>query len=65
MEGMQPDECTPEVSWEVVWESDVNDEGVTRVLRRDQGDAISLAKHMTAHGFPSKVYRVEKTEVDF
>lgn len=65
MEGMQPDECTPEVSWEVAWKSNVNDEGVTRVPRRDQGDAIGLAKEMTANGFPSKVYRIEKTEVDF
>lgn len=64
MNGMQPDECTPEVSWEVRYISGKADEPIV-VQRRDQGAAIDFAKLHRKAGRETKLYRVEKTEVDF
>lgn len=65
MEGMQPDECTPEVGWEVRWPSPHMPGGLTVVPRRDQGMAIILATAQRNAGHKVKLYRVEKTEIDF
>lgn len=65
VEGMQPDECTPEVSWEVSWESKLGGIVFPSVERRDQGTAIALAREQRAAGFKTKLRRVEKTEIDF
>jgi hypothetical protein len=67
---MQPDECTPEVSWEVVWlpklpSFEAGMANQTRISRRDQGSAIRLASAQRKAGFETKLYRIEKTEVDF
>lgn len=67
---MQPDECTPEVSWEVVWlpklpSLEAAMANPTRITRRDQRIAIELATAQRAAGFETKLFRIEKTEVDF
>ena len=66
-EGTQPDECTPEVYWEVSWKSPVSESGVTRVLRRKQEHAYERAQQVRgANGFDQvKLHRVERTEMDF
>lgn len=64
MEGMQPDECTPEVSWEVRYFSDQTDEPIA-IARRKQDTAIDFAEFHRSAGRRVKLYRVEKTEVDF
>lgn len=64
MNGMQPDECTPTISWMVQWKSGQGGMSIP-VLRRDQGDAIELAKAQRFAGFETKLYRIEQTEVDF
>lgn len=65
MDGMQPDECTPEVSWEVRWPSEYAADGMTVIYRRDQAKAIETAKGARSLGRKAKLYRVERTEVDF
>lgn len=70
MNGMQPDECTPEVNWEVVWfpklpSLEAAMANPTTIIRRDQGKAIDLATAQRAAGFKTKLIRVERTEVDF
>lgn len=67
---MQPDECTPEVSWEVVWlprfrSLEAAMANQIRIIRRDQLKAIKIAKAQRAAGFETKLFRMEKTEVDF
>ena len=64
MEGMQPDECTPEVSWKVRWFSPVVKDWLSQT-RRLQIDAFELATKQRAAGFKTKLFRIEQTEVDF
>lgn len=61
----KPDGCTPEVSWEVCWPSAYAEGQITHVPRRDQGAAIDLAKRMKHFGADAKLYRIERTEIDF
>lgn len=66
MDGMQPDECTPEVGWEVRWHSPLMPGSEPVVMpRRNQIAAIELAREQKKRGFETKLYRVELTEVDF
>lgn len=60
MDGMQP-----EVSWEVCWPSDFGEDGMTRVQRRLEQRAKELAVNAKNLGLDAKLYRVEKTEIDF
>jgi hypothetical protein len=65
MEGMQPDESTQEVSWEVRWKSPMAADGTTVVVRRDKLVATVMARTQRQAGFETKLLRVEKTEIDF
>lgn len=64
MDGMQPDECTPEVAWMVQWKSKLGTMNPP-VIRRSQEDAYSLAKSQRDAGFETKLFRIEQTEMDF
>jgi len=55
----------PEVSWEVRWPSRYALNGVTVVPRRDEELAKALTRSQRSNGHAAKLYRVEKTEVDF
>lgn len=61
---MQPDECTPEVTWEVRWKNKVNGD-LSVFQRRSQSVAVELATKQRAAGFDTKLFRIEKTETDF
>jgi hypothetical protein len=64
VEGMQPDECTTETFWEVCWKSKMYEDIVHKV-KRDQERAYEVAKLQKEAGFETKLYRVERTELDF
>lgn len=67
---MSPDapkegENTAAVSYEVAWKSKASEGGLTEVPRRTFPAAMELALQQRNAGYEVKLFRVEKTELDF
>lgn len=58
-------EPEPVVSFQIVWKSKLKDAAPTIWEHRSEHRAKEIASTQTAAGFDTKLYRVEKTEIDF